>query len=102
MDILKATKYFQENFNLPNLKLLPQNVKKVSKPARLVNNYGYGDPNSIIWLYDPSRRYERYVGVLIRKNMLYHDEVLNWANARENMAGQGHMDGKEYRFIPFI
>ena len=98
MNIDKATIYFRSELNKPELKLLPQNVKKTSKPASLVNKYGNGDPNSIIWLYDPR---ERYVGMLIKKSMLEHDVVLKWVNERERLAGKGHNTGKEYMYIPF-
>ena len=98
MNIDKATEYFRKKLGKPGLKLLPQNVKKNSRPAKLVNTYGNGDPNSIIWLYDPR---ERYVGMLIKKSMLEHNVVLKWVNAREQLAGKGHNTGKEYMYIPF-
>jgi hypothetical protein len=74
-------KFVKRYTGLDNVKFLPQNVKKSSKPAALVRKYGNSDPNKIVWLYHKDKR---YVGVMIEKNFILNNEVLKWVLGRSS------------------
>jgi len=72
-------------------KLLPQNVKKNSRPAALVNKYGNGDPNKIIWVYHPQKR---YIGMLVDTAFMLNQEVFKWVQGRTKNASEVFPLGK--------
>ncbi len=94
----KLISYVNANTGLDDVKYLPQNVKKNSRPAKLVNKYGNGDPNQIIWLYHPE---QRYVGVMVRNAFKdSNPEVTKWVNQRISTAKKFET-GVEYTIIFF-
>lgn len=97
MNLNRIVSYINGTYGFNDVKALPQNTKKASRPAGFVNKYAGGDPNAIIWLYSKSKR---YVGMLVRKDMLKHNEVLNWVNNRARSA-KVDRTGEKYRLVMF-
>ena len=90
----KLIAYVNEHTGLKGVKYLPQNIKKTSRPANFVKKYG-GDPNSLIWLYHPQKR---YVGMMVRKDLAAKPDVKKWVEGRSKK----HMEtGKEYVMVLF-
>ena len=97
MEKSKLVAYINKRFGLADVKVLPQNVKKNSRPAGFARKYANGDPNSIIWLYHPQKR---YVGMMVRKDLLAHKEIADWVNKRSKGASFVN-DGSQYKLVMF-
>ena len=88
--------YVKRKTGLNDVKFLPQNIKKQSRPAKLVTKYGNSDPNNLIWLYSEKKR---YVGMMVRKVFAVSDvNVLKWVTNRQ---GKYTEIGDEYIMIIF-
>ena len=97
--IVKSTlrDYIEKKTGLKDVKFLPQNVRKNSKPAKLVSDYGNKNPDKIVWLYHKQRR---YVGMLVANDFIRKEPVLKWVASRLSEAKETKV-GKEYTMVLF-